>query len=92
MLWIFMNSSNVWNGILKQQHQKKLGLKPCACVLPNQGFFLIINQLISFRIQTVLRAIKQTQVSVDKVRFSIEDRLLQSQSLTQKVCRNFAKG
>lgn len=40
--------------------------------------------VISFRIYTVLRAIKQTQASVHKVRRSIEDKLLSSQETTRK--------
>ena len=36
------------------------------------------------RIYTVLRAIKQTQASVHKVRSSIEDKLLSSQETTRK--------
>lgn len=39
---------------------------------------------ISYRIYTVLRAIKQTQASVHKVRRSIEDKLLSSQETTRK--------
>lgn len=40
--------------------------------------------VISFRIYTVLRAIKQTRASVHKVRRSIEDKLLSSQETTRK--------
>lgn len=45
-----------------------------------------ISSLASFfnRIYTVLRAIKQTQASVHKVRSSIEDKLLSSQETTRK--------
>ncbi|OWF40438.1 UV radiation resistance-associated gene protein [Mizuhopecten yessoensis] len=42
------------------------------------------------RIYTVLRAIKQTQVSVSRVHRSIEDRLLSSQEKTQKLCEREA--
>ncbi|XP_033759540.1 uncharacterized protein LOC117341787 [Pecten maximus] len=44
----------------------------------------------SDRIYTVLRAIKQTQVSVSRVHRSIEDRLLSSQEKSQKLCEREA--
>ncbi|XP_060064010.1 UV radiation resistance-associated protein-like [Ylistrum balloti] len=42
------------------------------------------------RIYTVLRAIKQTQVSVSRVHSSIEDKLLSSQEKSQKLCEREA--
>lgn len=49
------------------------------CIRYKQFSFFFLN-----RIYTVLRAIKQTQASVHKVRSSIEDKLLSSQETTRK--------
>ena len=45
-----------------------------------------VNSLL--RIYTVLRAIKQTQASVERVHSRIEDRLLKSQCKTKQVRKN----
>ena len=64
----------------------------------NTGIFFYLNCLYNsftcsitiFRVQTVLRAIKQMQASVKRVHRSIEDKLLSSQEKARKV-RNAKK-
>ena len=46
---------------------------------------LIVVVVVYLRIHTILKATKQTQASVNRVHRSIEDCLLSSQEITQKV-------